>query len=178
MRKFFHRLLKKIWRPHIMKVGKVDKEVIEVKNVREIANWFLYKESMTHKKLQKLCYYAQAWYCTLYDKGPLFEDEIQAWVHGPVIPSLYPVYADFKWTNIPKSSKPVRLDDQTVEVLDAVYNTYGGLSGDQLESLTHSEDPWKIARGNLQPWENCTKAIDIDDMRKYYGKKYEEAQND
>ena len=31
-------------------------------SVFEIANWFLLKESMSHKKLQKLCYYAQAWF--------------------------------------------------------------------------------------------------------------------
>ena len=66
-------------------------------NVRDIANWFLSRNDMTHKKLQKLCYYAQAWYCALYDGTPLFDDEIQAWVHGPVIPALYPVYGINKY---------------------------------------------------------------------------------
>lgn len=27
-------------------------------NIFDVANWFLSKEEMTHKKLQKLCYYA------------------------------------------------------------------------------------------------------------------------
>lgn len=31
----------------------------------EVAEWFLRKEPMTHKKLQKLCYYAQAWSCVI-----------------------------------------------------------------------------------------------------------------
>ena len=57
-------------------------------NVRDIANWFLSHDSMTHKKVQKLCYYAQAWYCALYDGSPLFSDEIQAWVHGPCNPLI------------------------------------------------------------------------------------------
>ena len=30
-------------------------------NIFDIANWFLSKESMPQKKLQKLCYYAKAW---------------------------------------------------------------------------------------------------------------------
>jgi uncharacterized phage-associated protein len=63
-----------------------------MENVKDIAKWFLSKESMSHKKLQKLCYYSQAWYCALYNGTPLFEDEVQAWIHGPVIASLYPIY--------------------------------------------------------------------------------------
>ena len=54
----------------------------------DIANWFLSKEGMTHKKLQKLCYYAQAWYLALY-KNKLIDGYFEAWVHGPVNSSLY-----------------------------------------------------------------------------------------
>ena len=148
-------------------------------NVRDIANWFLSHDSMTHKKVQKLCYYAQAWYCALYDGSPLFSDEIQAWVHGPVIPSLYPVYADYKWSAIPKADFDAStLDEKVTDVLDAVYNTYGELSGDQLESLTHSEDPWIEARGALKPWELSTTPISCASMRRYYARKYEQSQND
>lgn len=39
------------------------------------------------KKLQKLCYYAQAWAYAL--KGYRLEDtDYQAWVHGPFSPAL------------------------------------------------------------------------------------------
>ena len=58
-------------------------------SVFDVANWFLSKGSVTHKKLQKLCYYSQAWHCALYDGTPLFAERIEAWVHGPVIPELY-----------------------------------------------------------------------------------------
>lgn len=149
-------------------------------DVRTVADWFLRKESMTHKKLQKLCYYAQAWYCALYDGSPLFPDVIQAWVHGPVIASLYPLYADYRWDSIPQK-EPLAFDDMDEDVetiLNAVYNTYGDLTGDQLESLTHDEDPWKLARGSLKPWETSTEPISREIMRDYYGKKYEHEQND
>ncbi len=150
-----------------------------MENVHDIANWFLSHESMTHKKLQKLCYYAQAWYCALYDGTPLFEDEIQAWIHGPVITSLYPKYADYRWMPIPKyESTSISINEDAVAVLDAVWDAYGEYSGDQLESLTHSEDPWKQARGDLKPWMECKNPISCVVMREYYGKKYEQAQND
>ena len=29
--------------------------------ILDVAAWFLLKEDMTHKKIQKLCYYAEAW---------------------------------------------------------------------------------------------------------------------
>lgn len=150
-----------------------------MEDVRNIAQWFLSKNSMTHKKIQKLCYYAQAWYCALYDGTPLFADEIQAWVHGPVVPSLYPVFADYKWTDIPKCEFDASsLDEKAVNVLDAVYNTYGGFSGDQLESLTHSEKPWIESRGTLKPWETGTTPISCRSMREFYQRKYEQSQND
>lgn len=145
----------------------------------DVAKWFLSRDSMTHKKLQKLCYYSQAWYCALYDGSPLFSDEIQAWVHGPVVPSIYPSYADYKWLSIPKSAFDGSIfDKKALDILEAVYDTYGDLSGDQLESLTHSEEPWIIARGNCKPWETSTTPIACASMREYYAKKYELAQND
>lgn len=147
--------------------------------VRDVARWFLSKNSMTHKKLQKLCYYAQAWYCALYDGSPLFEDEIQAWIHGPVIPTLYPVYADYKWNDIPQADFDESVFDQKVlDILNSVHFTYNKFNGDQLEMLSHSEDPWIKARGDLEEWEVCTNPIKIEDMVKYYRKLYEQDQND
>ena len=46
--------------------------------VEIIAKCFLSKQSMEHKKLQKLCYYAQAWHCALEGKT-LFSETIE---HG------------------------------------------------------------------------------------------------
>ena len=149
-----------------------------MESIYDVARWFLSKKSMTHKKLQKLCYYAQAWHCALLNR-PLFDDEIQAWVHGPVAPALYPKYADYGWGKIPKEAFDASsFSEDTLEILNAVFDTYSDFSGDQLESLTHSEEPWIKARGNLKPWESNTTPISLDDMRSYYKKKYEESQND
>lgn len=144
----------------------------------DVASWFLSKKPVTHKKIQKLCYYAQAWYCALYKEGPLFQESIQAWVHGPVIPALYPVYADYGWNEIPKVDKAPVFDERTLTLLNAVYDAYGSLSGDQLEEITHSELPWIQARGTCKPWEPCVEPISCETMAEYYGKKYKESQND
>lgn len=149
-----------------------------MKSVKDVAKWFLHKESMTHKKLQKLCYYAQAWHCALLGK-PLFTEEIQAWVHGPVCPELYHHYSNYKWNNIPKFNKEVPcFSEKTTHLLESVYVTYKDFSGDELETLTHSEKPWKKARAGLEPWESSTNVIELDIMAEYYRKKYEQEQND
>lgn len=147
--------------------------------VIDVANWFLSKDSMIHKKLQKLCYYAQAWHCALYDGDPLFEEEIQAWIHGPVIPVLYSCFSKYGWLEITKTEpNDFLFTEKSLEILESVYNTYGDLSGNQLEDLTHSEEPWIQARGDLQPDEISTAVISISSMQKYYLKQYEQAQND
>ena len=113
-----------------------------MENVQDIAKWFLSHAPMTYKKVQKLCYYAQAWYCALYDGSPLFDDRIEAWVHGPVVISLYPIYSDYYWNDIPKEENfSMSFCEKVQDVLDAVYNTYSGLSDTQLESLARAEDP-------------------------------------
>lgn len=146
--------------------------------VTDVAKWFRTKGELSHKKLQKLCYYAQAWYCALYDGSPLFGEKVEAWVHGPVIPELYRQYAGFGWTNIPKCEEKVEFSEKEIAILEAVYNTYWRFSGDQLELLTHREDPWKNARGELQPWEPSTVEIKTADMREYYAARYKATQND
>ena len=144
----------------------------------DVAHWFLGKSAMSHKKLQKLCYYAQAWYCALKDENGIFEDEIQAWVHGPVVVNLYPLYADFGWNPIQQMEfDDSVLQEDSKEILEAVYETYGGFSGDQLETLSHSEDPWIQARGNLKPWEPGNSVITHKAMKDYYSRLFKDYQN-
>ena len=150
-------------------------------SVFDVAKYFLSKQGMEHKKLQKLCYYGQAWHCALEGK-PLFLETIEAWVHGPVCPALYHRYKKYGWQEIPKVELFNNcLSDSELEILNAVYDTYGVLTGMQLETLTHSEKVWQKARGRLypnNPMEPCTNEITPEDMKDYYLELYEKAQND
>ena len=152
-------------------------------SVLDVAKWFLSKQSMEHKKLQKLCYYAQAWawHCALEDK-PLFHEVIEAWVHGPVCPVLYHQYKHYGWRYIPKATMHENIfPENSLQILQAVWNTYGGFNGMQLETLTHSEPVWQNARGELFPdfpMATCTNPISTDDMKHYYSELYEKSQND
>ena len=134
-----------------------------------LAKAFLSISGMTNKKLQKLCYYAKAWYLALYDRNLIFE-QFQAWVHGAVQPALYQKYRDYGYNEIPKYTHIELLPEEFVSFAHEVYSSYGHLTGDQLEQLNHQEEPWINARKNCEPWENSSNEISEEDMKQFFRK--------
>ena len=92
-------------------------------------------------KLQKLMYYCNGWSLAILD-DPLFEDEIQAWAHGPVVTSIYPHHAgQVAVTEWPWGASGALTRDQE-RVCDAVIKSLGKKSGWALRELSHEEDAW------------------------------------
>lgn len=143
--------------------------------IYEVANEFLAIESMTQKKLQKLCYYAQGLYGALTEER-LFEEELEAWIHGPVSPRLYNRYKVYGYNKIPKKEIGTG-DEELKEIVEQIYRIYGKLDGDQLEALTHKETPWKKARGDLQPYEPSNEIICFEEMKSFFKNKLLEEAN-
>lgn len=137
-------------------------------SIFDIANWFLEKEEMTQKKMQKLCYYAQAWCYAL--KGYRLEDtDYQAWVHGPVSPVLWERFKSFGYDPIIiKGHTAAEIDAEDEKLLEDVWDTYGENTGNALEALTHRELPWIEARRGYEPDERCTVVISPATMAAYY----------
>ncbi|MFZ4665312.1 MAG: Panacea domain-containing protein [Prochlorotrichaceae cyanobacterium] len=143
----------------------------------DIADYFIWLANETgsflsNLKLQKLVYYAQAWHLALYD-APLFAEDFQAWVHGPVIPSLYQKYKSFGWQPILEDADP-KLPEDVFQFLDEVAEEYFGCDAYELEQMTHAEDPWKWARGDLPPDMPSNETIKKEWMKEYYGARVEE----
>ena len=142
-------------------------------SVFDIANWFLSKGEMTHKKLQKLCYYAQAWCYALKDYR-LENTDFQAWVHGPVSPALWERFKSFGYDPIRiKGNLNITIDEDDIKLLEDVWDTYGDYSGNALEILTHKEMPWIEARKGYNPDERCTVVISPAIMKSYYQSIYD-----
>jgi len=148
-----------------------------------IAKYFVMKKEkssdkeLDHKKLQKLVYYAQAWNL-VFNKKPLFGDEIQAWIHGPAIPNVWFQFKDFNFTiDHPESLKEDFSDiaKEELAVLDSVWNVYGKYDGNYLEMLTHNELPWQEARNNLSDSEPSKNIISLELMKSYYEQRFEAA---
>lgn len=134
-----------------------------------MAKAFLTISAMTNKKLQKLCYYAKVWYLALYDQN-IVSDDFEAWVHGAVQPALYQYYKKFGFSQIPREMNRNTIPEEFLSFAQEIYDSYGHLSGDELETLNHTEMPWIKAREGLKPWENCRVVISEEDMKEYYRK--------
>jgi uncharacterized phage-associated protein len=126
-------------------------------------------ESVTHLKLQKLVYYAQAWTLAFLGK-PLFAEDFEAWQHGPVIPSLYFHFKDYSYNPIPKSVLPNEnvFSDEEKNVLDIVWDVYSKFDAKHLEKISHNEKPWNAARGDCKEDDKCNEVISKEVIKEYY----------
>lgn len=137
-----------------------------------VANFLLVEsrergEILTNLKLQKLLYYSQAWHLALYDT-PLFQEEFQAWVHGPVLPSQYYRFNDFKWLPITTDVDAPTLPAPAATHLSEILDVFGVETAVALEHMTHDEMPWKRARGSLPPHEPSRAVIEKSWMKDFY----------
>lgn len=137
-----------------------------------IADYFIHVANETgsfisNLKLQKLVYYAQAWHLAVYN-APLFDEDFEAWVHGPVIPTLYQKYKQFGWKPIDKQVEQPNFSKEVQELLDEVADEYFGCDAFELELMTHQEDPWIMARNGLPKDEPSNAIIPKPLMGEYY----------
>lgn len=150
-------------------------------NIEDVIKWFLSRESMSPKKLQKILYYAYSWTLTLENEDinnldvKLFDEEFEAWVHGPVIPKVYYDYRDYGYQDIPRFTGEVPEFDTDIEsVLEQVWDVYGGYSGNELENLTHQESPWINAREGFGILDRCNNRLSDEDIFNCYVERLED----
>jgi len=140
-------------------------------NIFDVAKYILEKKGqMSTWKLQKLCYYSQAW--TLAWGGEqLFDEDFQAWSNGPVCPDLYRQHQG-KYMVSDKNfliGCSTNLTPAQTNNIDIVLGDYGDDDAYQLREQTHSEDPWIVARGETPSGKRSDAIISKESMGEYYG---------
>lgn len=135
----------------------------------DVAQYILEKRGTTPAmKLQKLCYYSQAW-SLVWDEQALFSNNIEAWAGGPVIKGLYAKHRRQYDVSEIEGGDSSKLEDYQKDTIDRVIEFYGEYTSKQLSDITHMEDPWKIARNGVPEGERSNKKITPESMIKYYG---------
>ena len=164
------------------------KDTKDIEKLLNVARYIVFlndekfKTGITHKKLQKLLYYSQAWSLGKREE-PLFENKIEAWIHGSVVPDLY-FYIKEKYNNYSQntiiekgdvlmgdiSSKDdvTGLNNDEKVFIQEIFNAYGGYNGDDLEILNHQEELWQKARNNADVFEPTHTEITQKDMQEFY----------
>lgn len=160
-----------------------------------VANYFIKKSlvtktALTHMHLQKMLFFAHAFYFKHYGK-PLIADPFVAWQHGPVIETLYHELKKYGYDKITEmvvvlkrldsadedSVFPFRVvtpfvntdDTDIVHYLDSVWNSLSHAETWRLRALSHQEGgAWYKTVGELK--DKTGRNIDPsndNDVRKY-----------
>ena len=132
-----------------------------------IAKWFINELHPEPLKLQKLLYLSQGFSYAFHDHE-LFEDEIEAWVHGPVVPSVYREYSIFKYNPININYEIPELDEETLDTLNYVKDNFSKYDSKFLEEMTHNQEPWILSRSGLDPDERSDKTIPKSALANYF----------
>ena len=146
------------------------------KMLRVISYVFEKLEEVTPLMLQKMLYFIQGESYALNGK-PMFRENCQAWVHGPVYPEVYDMFRDFKYNPIDDARFAIlegtedELSHEERMVVDLVVNTFGEYSGKMLERITHEEEPWKLARKGYADYIPSNEPIIMENIGAYYVKK-------
>jgi len=142
-------------------------------SIIDVAKYILEKKgTMSTMKLQKLCYYSQAWTLT-WDEVPLFKEDFQAWANGPVCRELFDWYKGqflISADGLPQILGKHNLSVTELETIDKVLEFYGDKEGHWLSELTRKERPWKEVRqkANALPGDSCSEVITKENMADYY----------
>ena len=137
-------------------------------DVLDVATWFIYKtnegkkelqainddtevyEGLTHLKLEKLLYFAQGISLSKNNKV-LFKEDIEAWVHGPVIREVFKQFShkgrsEITLEDAPRGVEAIRkleLDNEARDVLNITYDNFAIYTAWQLRNMTHEiGSPW------------------------------------
>lgn len=145
-------------------------------NVFDVAVYILnhHDGPMSAMKLEKLVYYSQAW-SLVWDDTPLFSEPIEAWISGPVIPTLFDKHRGlFQVTPalFESFTSPEGLNDVQIDTINVVIQSYAQFNAQVLSEITHSEPPWKDARKDLDPNTRGHAQITDEAMSEYYSSIY------
>lgn len=135
--------------------------------------------NISNLRLQKILYFVQA---TFYmDKNePCFNEEIEAWDFGPVIPEVYHEYKRYGRNEIPHIGEYIDfskgvweatemayneniIDEGDRELINEVIDSSRQYSTNELVEITHDQSPWKNAY--VRGWNNV---ISKESIKEYF----------
>lgn len=127
-------------------------------------------EAMTAMRLHKLLYYCQGWHLAWYGR-PLFDDRIEAWKYGPVVPAVYEQSWGHGRDPLPDAGDSQLLTPTDRESIEQVWSHYRQFSACGLRDKTHAELPWST---HYSPGEEsrCSAEIPQADLATFFGDEF------
>ena len=121
--------------------------------MQKVADWFICRsnsvegDGITNLKMQKLLYYAQG-LSMEYTGRKLFNEGIEAWEHGTVVPSVYRRFKLYERNPITEDVRQPQMPKDVEAILESTFEEYGQYSAWKLVEMVHNEMPWKSTARN------------------------------
>jgi uncharacterized phage-associated protein len=124
---------------------------------------------LTNMRLQKLLYYVQGYGLALLGE-PIFNERIEAWRQGSVVPVVYHRMSKFGANVIPADEVVCQQTPKPIveSLIDTVWTELSKFSARELSHMTHQEEPWMEARKGLQDEEGSSQEITSQQMESYF----------
>ena len=132
-----------------------------------IAKWIINKIHPEPLKLQKLLYLAQGYSYAFYDR-PLFKDDLEGWVHGPVVRNLKDILKNYQYNTKHTKFEDEQIDDEAKHIINYVIKNFGKYDAKYLEKISHEQEPWILSRRGLDPDERSDKTISKESIANYF----------
>ena len=117
-----------------------------LKNVSDIANYFLTYEPISKQKLQQLCYLYSGWALALNRRTGLKCGVFVTSENGPINASLKVHLDEYKDDIVPIFEDELEdFTEQEYFVLNTVWNTYGSKSEEKLTKISINSEPYQQA---------------------------------
>lgn len=116
-------------------------------------------DTLDEMKLHKLLYYTQRESFAILDE-PAFAGELEGWKYGPVSREIRSEYYNGEIL-----SPTHEISDQAAYIANNVILEYGALASWKLSQLSHQDSAWKNARKGLDPNENGSVPLRLEDIR-------------
>lgn len=125
-------------------------------NALQIAQYIISYEAahgrtVSNLRLQKLLYFVQAQFLANTPDGrPCFQQRMEAWDFGPVVPEVYREYRYYGSSVIPPTkSTSTNITSSDQALIDNMLDHCANYSTSTLVDITHAQAPWQDAHRNL-----------------------------
>lgn len=146
-------------------------ELINNTNKLECAAKYIISKNydVTSLSMQKLLYYIQG-FSFAFNGEFVFEEEMEAWTHGPVFRKIYDIYKVFGYNELPSiGNMDVSIfSEKEMQVIDGVIEAFSLYSPLALKMMTHNESPWIKARRGKKNNESSDARINKKDIKEYF----------
>lgn len=129
---------------------------------------FLLAKSGSHlavSAIHRLAYYAQGWHLAWHGTA-LFAEEIRIRKTGPVVRDLFAHSDGYTVTSWP-AGKAAALDGPAAAAVEAVFGSYGHMTGIGMGEMAHRQGPCILAMGRATG-EDPEPVVDLDELKAFF----------